>query len=319
MRPAVCWSVPGQHHAKGDLDGHVKERPPPTYRNIPLSHGVPSHWVVVHTEGSTMHNSDRIFGELQDFMSRFLYAAFLRCLNTGICRARQSLTLFPPTLAKPWFRLENAKTTELFWPLIQGMLDVFDMNGRVLQYKKMLTGCSRVRVGWAYAVGAGTTCQTVPERGISTTIVPKKTTANAKPRSADFFLHRRSGETSAKRVPGEASPTLEEPLDETAVPEPIGILYETHCASAHLVTCTLHLFGKDVPRVPGLPEASEKTSPASPDDNKDLDLDLMFVDHTVFNTLSFAGVEFSRHRDDFGEGESTDCDDSYFLGLDHRA
>ena len=325
VRPAVCFAPPIMPKGEIEVDDGAVLKDLPTYlKNLSHDSAVPTHWDLVHSEGSILGDPDRIFGELRDFMSRFLYAALIRCLNTGICRARQSLTLFPPTLAKPWFRLENAKTTELFWPVIQGMVENFDLNGRVLQYKKILTGCCRVRVGWAYAVrpdevGAEVgVLITTPARPTSTTIPTDEKLSAAEPTAQPTA---EPTDEKHSKILDEASPAAERPtktldeaspaaeptkiLDEASPAEPIGILYETHCASAHLITSSLHLFGKDVPRVPGKIGSDDR--------------DLMFVDHAVWNTLSFAGVEFPKYRDDFGEGESTECDDSYFLGLDHRA
>lgn len=41
--------------------------------------------------------------------------------------------------------------------------------------------------------------------------------------------------------------------------------------------------------------------------------------HAVWNTLSFAGVEFPQYQNEFSEGEPREVDDSYFLGLDYRS
>ena len=252
VRPAVCFGasmpppnkrtavlpVPGEEQKDHSFPGtssrllspegeEVSSEKRPTYdptNLLPLlGTTVPTHWNLVHSEGSILQNPDSIVGQLRGSLSRFLFSSLMRCLSSGICRARQSLTLKPPTSTSGW-RLEKEKYTEVFWPVIQGMVETFDLNSHVLQYKKTMTGCCRTRCGWAYAVQES--CPLIQEEASA----------------------------AATSFPAEE--------------QPIGIMFETHCASAHLVTVSVHLFGKDhVPRVPGQ---------IGLDHDRD---ELMFVDH----------------------------------------
>ena len=86
--------------------------------------------------------------KFRDRMTQIILGALIQTLNNGSLRGRYSITHDLRNPNQP--RVTLHESTTIVYPWVQGYLETFTLDPRLLQLKTYLTGRARIRTGYAW-------------------------------------------------------------------------------------------------------------------------------------------------------------------------